>query len=104
MSRFFLLEDEDQEKDDQDDNDYPTTYVHRAPPSFGSGTSCFQDGSTVPPDDGANRQIRSCEPSWRAVSSQWSCSPGCTRRTGRERGALRRRGERQVVGEPADRA
>jgi hypothetical protein len=32
MSRFFLLEDEDQEKDDQDESDYPTTYVHRAPP------------------------------------------------------------------------
>jgi hypothetical protein len=72
MGRFFLLEDEDQEKDDQDESDYPTTYVHRAPPYTGSGTSCLQDGSTVPPDDSANPHIRSCEPSWRAFRSQWS--------------------------------
>jgi hypothetical protein len=32
ISRFHLLEDEDQEKDDQDESDYPTTDVHLAPP------------------------------------------------------------------------
>src|ERR687898_3663742 len=42
MSRSFLLEDEDQKKDDQDESDYPTTYVHRAPP-------LHRIGNVVPP-------------------------------------------------------
>ena len=45
----------------------PMYIVHL--PYTGSGTSCLQDGSTVPPDDSANPHIRSCEPSWRAVRS-----------------------------------
>ena len=66
MSRSFLLEDEDQKKDDQDESDYPTTYVHRAPPlhRIGNVVPPGREHGTArrqrPPSDSKRRAVVSC--------------------------------------------
>jgi hypothetical protein len=78
----------------------PMYIVHL--PYTGSGTSCLQDGGTVPPDDSALLQIRSCESSWRAVRSQWSFSLVVVAVHVADAAHRVVRGERDVVGVPAD--
>ena len=78
----------------------PMYIVHL--PYTGSGTSCLQDGGTVPPDDSALLQIRSCESSWRAVRSQWSFSLVVVAVHVADAAHRVVRGEREVVGEPAE--
>jgi hypothetical protein len=66
MSRFFLLEDEDQEKDDQDESDYPTTYVHRAPP-------LCRIGNVVPPGREHGTAGRQRQPAYSKLRAVVAC-------------------------------
>jgi hypothetical protein len=66
MSRFFLLEDEDQEKDDQDESDYPTAYVHRAPP-------LYRIGNVVPPGREHGTAGRQRQPAYSKLRAVVAC-------------------------------